>query len=206
MKLQLKKGVTSRSIYLFIADSTVSTGAGKTGLAFNTASLAAYYARPRSTPVAITLVTQTVTGAYSSGGFVEVDATNMPGLYRLDVPDGALATGQDSVVIMLKGATGMAPVVAEIELVDYDPFDAQRLGLAALPSSGGVLTGATVVEQQGSYTLQQALSIMLALLAGRTTVSGGSYTVKTPNNSADRAVFTLDASKQRTAVTLTPSA
>ena len=154
LRVQLKKGVTSRSIYLFIADSTVSTGAGKTGLAYNTASLAAYYARPRSTPVAITLVTQTVTGAYSSGGFVEVDATNMPGLYRLDVPDGALATGQDSVVVMLKGATGMAPVVAEIELVDYDPFDAQRAGLAALPSSGGVLTGATVIETQGSYTLQ----------------------------------------------------
>lgn len=206
MKLQLKKGVTSRTIYVFIADSTVSTGAGKTGLAFNTSSLAAYYARPRATPVAITLVTQTVTGAYSSGGFVEVDATNMPGIYRLDVPDGALATAADSVLVMLSGATGMAPVVVEIELVDYDPFDAQRAGLAALPSSGAVLTKDTVVESQGSYTVQQVLSVALAILAGRTTVSGGSYTVKSPNNSADRAVFTLDASKQRTAVTLTPSA
>ena len=128
-KLDILKGSTSQSMYVFIQDSSVSTGAGKTGLAFNTASLAAYYVRPLANATAITLATQTVTGAYSSGGFVEVDAANMPGLYRLDVPNAVLADGVNSVVVMLKGAANMAPVVLEIQLVSYDPNDATDLGL-----------------------------------------------------------------------------
>jgi hypothetical protein len=124
MKLALPKGATSQTVLIFIQDSTSTGGAGKTGLAFNTASLTAYYARPRAAAVAITLATQTVTGAYSSGGFVEIDATNMPGLYRFDPPDAVLATGVDSVVVMLKGATGMAPLPLEIQLTDFNLNDA----------------------------------------------------------------------------------
>jgi hypothetical protein len=116
-KLAIKAGSTSVKLYLFIQDSSVTTGAGLTGLAFNTASLVASYVRPVGSRVAITLATQTVTGGYSSGGFVEVDATNMPGLYRFDVPDAAIAIGVRSVVVMLKGATNMAPVVLEIDLL-----------------------------------------------------------------------------------------
>ncbi len=115
------KDATSRSEYIFIQDSSVTTGAGKTGLAFNTASLAAYYVRPLGSATAITLATQTVTGAYSSGGFVEVDATNMPGVYRLDIPNAVFATGVDKAVVMLKGAANMAPVLLEYQLTGFDP-------------------------------------------------------------------------------------
>lgn len=115
-KLGVKPGTTSLIQLVFIRDSSVTTGAGKTGLAYNTSSLTAYYARPGATATAITLVTQTVTGAYSSGGFVEVDATNWPGLYRLDVPDAAIATGVRSVAILLKGAANMEPCPLEIDL------------------------------------------------------------------------------------------
>lgn len=115
------KDATSRAEYIFIQDSSVTTGAGKTGLAFNTASLVAYYVRSLGSATAITLATQTVTGAYSSGGFVEVDATNMPGVYRFDIPNAAFATGVDKVVVMLKGAANMAPVTLEYQLVGFDP-------------------------------------------------------------------------------------
>ena len=115
------KDATSRSEYIFIQDSSLTTGAGKTGLVFNTASLVAYYVRPLGSATAITLATQTVTGAFSSGGFVEVDSTNMPGVYRLDVPNAAFATGVDKVVVMLKGAANMAPVLLEYQLVGFDP-------------------------------------------------------------------------------------
>jgi len=135
MKLALVKGATSQTVLIFIQDSTSTTGAGKTGLVFNTASLVAYYARPRAAAVAITLATQTVTGAFSSGGFVEVDATNMPGVYRLDPPDAALATGVDSVVIMLKGATGMAPLPLEVQLTSMDLNNATTGGLANLDAA-----------------------------------------------------------------------
>ena len=100
-KLSLVKGTTSYRAYVFVQDSSVTTGDGLTGLAYNTGSLVASYVRPGAARTAITLATQTATGAYSSGGFVEVDGTNMPGIYRLDVPDAALATGVNAVVIML---------------------------------------------------------------------------------------------------------
>ena len=134
-KLAIKKDLTGVALYLFIQNSSVSTGAGLTGLVFNSASLVAYYVRPLAAATAITLATQTVTGAFSSGGFVEVDATNMPGVYRFDVPNAAIATGVNSVVVMLKGATNMAPVVLEIDLVAYDPQSATNLGLSQIDAA-----------------------------------------------------------------------
>jgi hypothetical protein len=62
-----------------------------------------------------------VTGAYSSGGFVEVSSTNTPGLYRLDLPNACYSSGANKVLVMLKGATNMAPCVFEIQLVGFNP-------------------------------------------------------------------------------------
>lgn len=146
-KLTVKTGSTSRREYIFIQDSTSTTGAGKTALAYNTSGLKAYYVRPGATSTAITIVTQTVTGSYSSGGFVEIDSTNMPGVYRFDVPDAAFAASSDKVIVMLSGATGMAPVVLEYDLVAYDPTDALGLGLTrvdATISSRSTLTASDV--------------------------------------------------------------
>lgn len=135
-KLSVVKGTTSLSAYIFISDSSVTTGAGKTGLAFNTASLVAYYVRPRAAPVAITLATlAAVTTAYTSGGFIEIDATNMPGIYRVDIPDAALATGVNAVVVMLKGAANMVPVALEIELTGVDNQNATTFGLSNLDAA-----------------------------------------------------------------------
>ena len=65
----IKKGATSQSVEIFVQDSSVTTGAGLTGLAYNTSGLTAYYRRGATgTATAITLATQTVGGAYSSGG------------------------------------------------------------------------------------------------------------------------------------------
>jgi hypothetical protein len=85
---------------------------------YNTYSLTAYYLREgAASATAITLATMTV-GTWATGGFKEVDATNMPGIYELGLPDAALATGANSVVVMLKGAANMAPVTLEIQLTD----------------------------------------------------------------------------------------
>jgi hypothetical protein len=119
-KLAIKKASTDVTTYVFIQDSSKTTGEGLAGLAYNTASLVGYYVRPKGSATAITLATQTVTGDHSDGGFKEVDATNMPGVYRLDLPDAVCATGVPSVVVMLKGATNMSPVVLEIQLTDFD--------------------------------------------------------------------------------------
>lgn len=119
-KLAIKKASTDVTTYVFIQDSSKTTGEGLAGLAYNTGSLVGYYVRPKGGATAITLATQTVTGDHSDGGFVEIDATNMPGVYRLDLPDAVCATGVPSVVVMLKGAANMSPVVLEIQLTDFD--------------------------------------------------------------------------------------
>jgi len=124
MKIIVKKGKTSKLLNVFISDSSSTTGAGLTGLVYNTASLTAYYYREGAGTgaTAISLVTMTL-GTWVSGGFVEIDATNMPGWYELGVPDAVLATGVDSAGIHLKGATNMAPLPIEIQLDDNTAKD-----------------------------------------------------------------------------------
>jgi len=148
-KLEIQKATTNVTVYIFIQDSTATDGSGLTGLVFNSAGLTCYYVRPLAAAAALSLATQTVTGAHSDGGFVEVDATNMPGIYRLDLSDAICATGVNSVVVMLKGATDMAPVTLEIQLVSYDPNDAVRLGLTALPNAAAGAAGGLPTDSTG---------------------------------------------------------
>ena len=133
-KRQILAGSTSVTIYVKLLDSSSTVGAGKTGLAYNTSGIKIYYARYRGSATAITPVTQTVTGAYSSGGFVEV-STNMPGIYRLDIPDAALASGVPSVVISISGMTGVVEQEVEIELTATDNQDANAGGMAYITDS-----------------------------------------------------------------------
>ncbi len=151
MKLSILAGSTSQTINVFIRDSSSTTGAGLTGLAYNTASLTAYYILPRAAAVAITLATQTVTGAWSSGGFVEISSANAPGWYRLDLPDAAIASGRFS-SLHLKGATNMAPLPIEIELTAWNNQDAVHGGMSALPNTActtnaSLLTSGTGTDQ-----------------------------------------------------------
>jgi hypothetical protein len=142
MKLLIPKGKTSKSVDVFIQDSSQTDGRGLTGLVFNTSSLAAYYHRPGSAATAITLATlASATAAWSSGGFIAVDGTNMPGLYRLDIPDAVLASGVDEAVVMLRGAANMVPVVIEIQLTSMNVNDAVRAGLTALPNANAEAVG-----------------------------------------------------------------
>jgi hypothetical protein len=62
---------------------------------------------------------------------------------------------------------------------------------------------AAVVESEGSYTVQQVQSLLLAVLAG-VTGSGGTV-FKSPNGVATRLTATVNASNERTAMTATPS-
>lgn len=109
-------GDVDQSVDVFIQDSSSTIGAGLTGLVYNTASLTCYYRKgPTGSATAITLATQTVGGAHSDGGFKEIDATNMPGQYRLDLPDAVVSTA-GRVYIYLRGATNMAPCVMELDV------------------------------------------------------------------------------------------
>lgn len=159
MKRQIKAGTTSKRLLVFIQDSSQTDGRGLTGLVFNSAGLTAYYKRDSgSASVSISLVTITTLGTYASGGFREVDATNMPGLYEFHPPDAALAAGAESVAFELKGATNMVQLPIEVELTAQDMQDAVRGGMTALPNAnaaaaGGLLTfgtGAGQIDPDGT--------------------------------------------------------
>jgi len=105
--ITIAPGSTSQSIELYL---------GATGLTFATSGLAAYYVRNQSAPVAITLVTQTATGAWASGGFAEIDSSLVPGVYRLDVPNAAFAAGASDVTIVVRGASGTNGAVLTVTL------------------------------------------------------------------------------------------
>lgn len=136
MRYQITKGSERVTAYLYIKDASGPV----TGLTFS--SVTAYYVRPLGDSTEITLASQTVTGDYASGGFVEVDSTNMPGIYRFDIPDEVLASGADSAVIMLTEPTTL-PAVMEIELTNIAGavWDAPTAEHVEAGSFGGNLDG-----------------------------------------------------------------
>ena len=99
--IQIPKDSTSQSLNIYCWDPT--TNGPKTGLLYTT--ITANYVRPGAAYTAITPLTQTPTGAYSSGGFCEISATYAPGWYRLDIPNAALATGVEEVTLVILSGT-----------------------------------------------------------------------------------------------------
>jgi len=172
------QATSNRSEYVFVQDSASTTGGGKTGILYNAASFTAYYVRPPvamvgGTAVPITLATQTVSGTYSSGGWVEVDATNLPGIYRFDIPNAVFATGVDHAVVMLKGASGMAPVSLEYQLVGFDPATSW---LTASQTADAILNRKLDSTGDGTDTLNER-TVRSALRAMRNKVSVGTGTM-----------------------------
>ncbi len=105
--ITIAPGSTSQSIELYL---------GATGLTASTSGLTARYNRTRTASVSIPLVARTIAQAWTAGGFAEVDATNMPGVYRLDLPDAALAAGASDVTIVVRGASGTNGAVLTVTL------------------------------------------------------------------------------------------
>jgi len=175
MKLKLKEGTTSKIVTVFVQDSSSTVGAGLAGLVFNTASLTGYWiAEGDATATAITLATMTA-GTWATGGFVEVDATNLPGVYQVGLPDVVVdATSEGSVVVMLKGAANMAPVLMEIELDAIDYKDSVRGGMTALPAAvPGANGGVFIAGTNAATTITTGLT---TTFTGNLTGSVGSVT------------------------------
>jgi hypothetical protein len=95
----------------------------------------------------------------------------------------------------------------QADVVTAAAIAANAIGASELATDAAEEIAAAVlgaqVESEGPYTLQEAASIILAVLAGVT--SGDGKTLKTPNGVATRVVATTNASKERTAMDLTPS-
>lgn len=155
MKLLKVAGITSEIWQIFIQDKTKTDGSGLTGLAFNTSGLTAYYHRDTdTTATAISLVTMTV-GTFTSSGFKEIDATNMPGWYQFCPPNAALASGAKSCAFHLQSGGNMAPLPIEVQLSAVNPDSATNFE-TSVPSVAGAVgsvtgnVGGNVVGSVGS--------------------------------------------------------
>ena len=208
MSLILKAGATSQSVYVEVLDSASTTGGRKTGIVFNSAGLTAYYVRQAGSATSITLATlAAANSAYSSGGFKEVDATNMPGVYRLDIPDAAIAAGVPSVVVTLKGAAGMVQVSKEIMLTAVDPQDGVRFGTTALPNAAAEAAGGLYTRGAGAGQINQPANGLVDVntlrwngtaVATPATAGVPDVNVKNMNNVAATSITTINANQGTT--------
>ncbi len=173
--ITIAPGSTSQSIELYL---------GATGLTFNTSGLQAYYVRNRSTPVQIPLVTQTATGAWTSGGFAEINSTTMPGIYRLDMPNAAFASGSSDVTINVRGAAGTNGAVLTVNLA-YTQIDMSQ----SVPTSNT------------AHTVGDALNAARAYGFGKWVISGTTLSLYASDNTTVIKTFTLDSGSYPTSRT-----
>lgn len=135
-------GSVDESVFFRLRDSV--TGLAKTGLAFNSAGTSCYYTRQRAVAVQIPLVTlASPSAAHADGGFVEVHATNAKGLYRLDLPDAAVASGSRTVCVSIE-FDGIIEETKEVYLGTRSGEDAYTGTLTVDDGAGNGLEGAIV--------------------------------------------------------------
>jgi len=180
----IRVNATSVSIPVMLRSTTDNTGLA--GKVFG--DITAQYWRQGGTATAITEATLSgVDAAYSSGGFLQVDATNMPGLYRFDVPNAAFVHGADWVVVSLK-CTGAYTVILAFSLV-YDgqvrSFTPQALDTGTLTLDAGADDGdgaylgkSFVVVNSSDPTDLGAVFECHTSYTGATKVALGSWTRK----------------------------
>jgi hypothetical protein len=132
-KQKTTRAKTSRSLAVFIADTSSTTGGGLSGVTSASSGLAMEYRRQnQSTWTSVTPQAGKTLGTYFSGGIV-ADGS-LDGAYEVDFPDAAFASaaGVEWVALRIRGVANMLPVLIEIELDAVDYQDAAAFGLSRL--------------------------------------------------------------------------
>lgn len=137
--ISFKRGQGSIVLRVKILDSTVLSGAGKTGLTHASAGLiVSTIADNEATATAYTqaagnLETITTLGTFAAptsgkARFKEVDATNHPGIYEIQIADARFAVSSSRfLTISIIGAAGVAETDVVIPLTAVDPYGAAFL-------------------------------------------------------------------------------
>lgn len=173
-------GSTSTLLRVFIANSSVTTGAGLTGLTAGSGQTLYYIRDGQSTTTSVPLSTGVV-GTWSSGGFVEVDATHMQGIYEIGVPNAVLATGVSKATLYMQGATNMQDTVVYVDFATGDPYAALVTTTYAQPSAAPAATS----------TLAQMLAWMFTLSRNLIGTSATTQTLYADNGSTTIAAATV---------------
>ena len=157
-----KHSSTSNLIRFTLKHATTGVGltgltSASTGLIISTivdnAATATAYTVAGSTIETITTLGTFATPTATKCRFKEVDATNHKGLYEFQFDDARFSVASAKrLVISVTGATNLLDADYEIQLVSFDPHDAVRMGMTALPnaaaeSAGGLYTRGTGAGQ-----------------------------------------------------------
>ena len=90
-------GDTSKTVYFRLRDAL--TGLAKTGLLFDDDGADASYVLPGAARVAIGVATlASASASWASGGFILVNDIDAKGLYRFDLPNAAIASGDFTII------------------------------------------------------------------------------------------------------------
>jgi ABC-type cobalamin/Fe3+-siderophores transport system ATPase subunit len=199
MLISYKLGQTSIVLRVKILDSSVSTGAGKTGLSSSSSGLiistiadneatATVYAQASSNIESITTLGTYAAPTSSKCRFKEVDSTNHKGVYEIQIADARFAVSSaKSLLISISGAANAAECDALIPLVSDDPYVAKptNSSLLSIDSNGRIDVikiagttqtardiGASVLLSSGSGTGQ--LDFTSGVVKANVTQFGGS--------------------------------
>jgi len=215
MKKIVKRGATSNILRVFLLDTASTTGAGKTALtststgliistiADNEATATTYTAAATNVETVTTLGTFAAPTA-GKCRFREVDATNFPGVYEIHIADARYAVANSTQLLVSVQCTGVAPVIAEVQLVAVDLMDSVRLGITALPNvAAGANGGLPLGNASGEVTVgslattaqtNTAAAVWNALLASYTTSNTfGARLVRVRSTSPSNEAFITSA-------------
>ena len=176
------KGSADRSVTLRIIDST--DGTPETGVVYNTSGIDLWYRREGAAKTSITEATlASLTTAHADGGFLHV----ADGVYRLDLPDAAFATGANYVDFG-GTVTGMIVIGGRVRLID-----------ATLETDIAAAVWAYVIEN--SKSALALMRLMYAALCNKVSGMGTTNVVfRDDADSKNRIDATVDSSGNRSAV------
>lgn len=159
-----KNGETSVRLRVTLYDSASPTGGGLTGLLFSTTGLIiSTVCENEATATAYTaagstIETVTTLGTYAAPTatkcrFREVDATNHPGLYEIQLADARFAVSGARQLTISITAPGMVQQDYKVQLLAVDLYDTVRAGLTALPNAVAEASGGLITRGSGTGQL-----------------------------------------------------
>jgi hypothetical protein len=125
----MKAGTKSKLllVYATSADST----SGKTGLTNDLSVGSAAYIREGDSAAHRVPLVEGRVGEWGAGALAEVDPELLPGVYQFGAPDEMIAEGSARAMLLIRFPGAVIKPV-EINLVAYDPQDAERIGVWSL--------------------------------------------------------------------------
>ena len=163
MSIEVKRDATDQTFYFKLVDDT--TGSAKSGLTVT--AIDATYVRTRAAAVKNDLTAAaSADSAHADNTAFEVDATNAPGLYRIDFPDAAFASGTGvSQVILITTHASSDPAMQLVSLVANINGELAVDSITSSVIAAGAITAAKFASDAITASVVAANAITAAKIA-----------------------------------------